>query len=138
MKEVLSGKILLYNPQTGEHDAVDALRGESAYEAAVRLGLTTLTEEAWLQEYNTKRNQAIADIQAEEADTLAAIETKRQNAIADADAAIADINQKGEETLASIPEEYTALNQEVEDIASFIESMGFSVQDGILCVTYEE
>ena len=37
--------------------------GESAYEQAVRLGLTNLTEEEWLADYINKRDEAIADIE---------------------------------------------------------------------------
>lgn len=84
MKEISSNKILLYNQETGEREPVTALRGESAYEAAVRLGLTTLSEENWIKEYDTKRDAAIAAIEA-----------------------------KGIETLDNIPDDYTQLHEDV-------------------------
>lgn len=94
MKEIISDKILLYNPETGEHESITAMRGESAYEAAVRLGYTTLTEEQWLKEYDTKRNAAITAIEA-----------------------------KGEETLESIPDDYSELAEQVATLTEEIEEI---------------
>ena len=122
MREVFSRKILLYNEATGQHENADIFRGESAYEAAVRLGYTTLTEEQWVKEYDTKRDQAIAAINTKQTTALNEIEAKRESAIADADAAIDDIEQKGVETLASIPEDYTALTNEVVAGSHIIEA----------------
>ena len=85
--------MLFYNAETGQREAVDLLRGESAYEGAVRQGLTTLSEEDWLKEYTVKR-----------------------------DAAITEIVAKGEATLATIPEDYAKLSSDLatltEDIAN--------------------
>lgn len=50
MVELVAKRIKLYNPETKQHEYIDALRGESAYEAAKRLGMTTLTEEEWIAE----------------------------------------------------------------------------------------
>lgn len=50
MKEFISKKILVYNPETGKHEPIDAIRGESAYEIAVRTGQTTLPEDEWIKQ----------------------------------------------------------------------------------------
>lgn len=65
--------MLFYNESTGQREAVDLLRGESAYEGAVRQGLTTLSEEDWLKEYTVKRDAAITEIVAKGAATLETI-----------------------------------------------------------------
>lgn len=49
MKSIKTGMIKLWNSKTGKPEPVDALRGESAYEAAVRLGQFDGTEEEWAQ-----------------------------------------------------------------------------------------
>ena len=96
MKELMPGKILLYNPETGKHENIDALRGESAYDAAVRLGYTNLSEAEWVREYDTKRDAALSSIEAKGAETLASITTQGTNAIN-------SIKVQGAATLASIP-----------------------------------
>ena len=62
MKTILSKKLTVYNENTGVYDTFDVLRGESAYEAAVRLGLFSGTEEEWLTQISNDRNEAIAEI----------------------------------------------------------------------------
>lgn len=91
MKQMISGKIWLYDESTGQRVPVDILRGESAYEAAVRLGLTTMTEEQWTQEYVTKRDEAVQAIE-----------------------------EKGQETLAKIPGGYTELAENVGQLSADI------------------
>lgn len=91
MKELKSKSLLIYDPETGEKQEIDIFRGESAYEAAVRLGMTTLSEEQWVREYDANRDAAIAAIEA-----------------------------KAQEALASIPEDYTELNGRVEQLSQEI------------------
>lgn len=142
MKELQSKTIYLYNRDTGEYEPVTALRGESAYVAAKRLGLTTLTEEEWLQEYVTKRNAAIADIDNAAEEAIETIDNKSASAVIEIENKTEEITQtaadeitrienKGTEVLNSIPSDYTALTE-------LISSYGFSVVDGCLCVTYSE
>lgn len=114
MKEISTRKIFFYNPLTEQHEPVDALRGESAYEAAVRLGYTTLSETEWLRQYAEKLNEAIADIGAERSKAVLAIEAKRAEAENEAQTAIASIEAKGKETLEKIPDEYAALSEQVQ------------------------
>ena len=87
MKELKSKSLLIYDPETGEKKEIDIFRGESAYEAAVRLGMTTLSEEQWVKEYDANRDAAIAAIEA-----------------------------KAKEALASIPEDYKELQADVESV----------------------
>lgn len=118
MKEIVSNKMLFYNEKTGQREPVDLLRGESAYEAAVRLGQTTLSEEEWLEEYNANRDAAISAINARQAEAT--------QAVASAGATqVNSIAAKGAETLATIPEDYaklssdvTTLTQEIDEIAT--------------------
>lgn len=74
--------------------------GESAYEAAVRLGLTSLSEHEWVREYETKRDEAIAAIEA-----------------------------KGKEVTDSLPDDYVQTVEEVgalkDHTAELSDSMGF-------------
>jgi hypothetical protein len=83
MKTVSHKKLYVRNPDTGEFEPLMAIRGESAYDIAVRLGKFTGTEEEWNN----------------------ALEIERQ-------AAVASIEAKGAETLASIPDDYVALAEE--------------------------
>ena len=96
MKTINHKIFYVKNPETGEFESVMALRGESAYQAAVRLGLTTLTEENWLKEYEVKRAEAIEAIGQEEAK------------------AVANLEDKGQEVLDSIPDDYHEINERVQ------------------------
>lgn len=84
MKEVSHKKAYVRNPDTGEFEPLMAIRGENAYEIAVRLGKFTGTEEEWANYIEIERA-----------------------------AAVKSVEDKGAETLASIPEDYTALAEEV-------------------------
>ena len=75
-------------PPDEAHWQLLAGRGKSAYEAAKALGLTDLTEEEWLREYDTKR-----------------------------EAAISAIEQKGQQTRESIPDDYTTLSESVSQLS---------------------
>lgn len=97
MKELKSKSLLIYDPETGEKKEIDIFRGESAYEAAVRLGMTTLSEEQWVREYDANRDAAIAAIEA-----------------------------KAKEALASIPEDYTQLGERVDQLSEEIADIGYS------------
>lgn len=85
MKTINHKVFYIKNPETGEFESMSALRGESAYQAAVRLGLTTLTEEQWLREYIVKRDDAMEAIE-----------------------------DKGQEVLDSIPDDYHEINERVQ------------------------
>lgn len=82
MKKVSHKNLYVRDPETGEFNPLMAIRGESAYDIAVRLGKFSGTEEEW--------------------DNF--IELERA-------AAVKSIEDKGAETLASIPEDYTALDR---------------------------
>ena len=49
---------------------------------------------------------------------------------------ITAIQQKGAETYASIPDDYTELSDEVTDLKSHFAKLGLSVVDGKLCQTF--
>ena len=55
------------NPDTGEFEPIAAIRGESAYEIAVRLGTFSGTEEEWIAALETERAAAVQDIRDESA-----------------------------------------------------------------------
>ncbi len=84
MKKVSHKKLYVRNPDTGKFEPLMAIRGESAYEIAVRLGKFTGTEEEWAN----------------------FIEIERA-------AAVKSIEEKGAETLSSIPDDYTELAEQV-------------------------
>ena len=85
MKEVSHKKAYVRNPDTGEFEPLMAIRGESAYDIAVRLGKFTGTEEEWANYIEIERA-----------------------------AAVKSVEDKGAETLASIPDDYTALAEAVD------------------------
>lgn len=85
MKKVSHKNLYVRDPETGEFQPLMAIRGESAYDIAVRLGKFTGTEEEWA---NMTQNERDAAIQA--------------------------IQKKSTETLASIPDDYTALAAKVD------------------------
>lgn len=100
MKKVSHKNLYVRDPETGEFQPLMAIRGESAYDIAVRLGKFTGTEEEWA---NMTQNERDAAIQA--------------------------IQKKGAETLASIPDDYTALAEAVEgkfDKANVAQELGDS------------
>ena len=89
MKKVSFNNLKIRDPETGKFVPLMAIRGESAYDIAVRLGTFTGTEEEWNN----------------------ALESERQ-------AAINSIKEQGEITKASIPEDYTALSGEIKKAKS--------------------
>lgn len=84
-------------------------RGESAYEGAIRLNLTNLSEEEWLREYDTKRDNAIKAI--EDAGEQAESDVKQESA-----SAISAIEAKKNAALAEIPADYTQLASDVSHL----------------------
>ena len=88
MKEFQTKTILIYNSTTQQLEPVSALRGESAYMAAKRLGLTNLAEEEWLNEYIAHRDAALEDIRDAGSQTIAAIETEKTEALENIDNAV--------------------------------------------------
>ena len=65
MKKISNKYIYVKNPETGDYESIVGFQGESAYDAAVRLGKTNLSEEKWITEYVEKRNEAIEAIDNE-------------------------------------------------------------------------
>lgn len=55
-----------------------------------------------------------------------------------ADEKVQDIEDKGEEVLNSIPTDYTEMSTDVNVLKANFNSLGFSVVDGMLNVTYTE
>lgn len=94
MKEVSHKKAYVRNPDTGEFEPLMAIVGESAYEIAVRLGKFTGTEEEWANYIEIERA-----------------------------AAVKSVEDKGAETLASIPDDYVALTKKVDELTQRIESL---------------
>ena len=91
--EIKTNKILIRDPDTKKYEPFLAIQGESAYEIAKRYGYKG-TEEEWNN----------------------ALETERI-------AAITSIEEKGQQTRESIPEDYTALVEAVEELTKRIESL---------------
>ena len=87
MKEVSHKKAYVRDPDTMKFGPLLAIRGENAYEIAVRLGKFTGTEEEWANYIEIERA-----------------------------AAVKSVEDKGAETLASIPEDYTALAEAVDNL----------------------
>jgi hypothetical protein len=85
MKKLYQNTALIKNPNTDKFEGLPALAGESAYQIAVRLGTFSGTEEEWNNYIKTERDNAIKAIE-----------------------------NKGNTTLASIPEEYTDLQNDVD------------------------
>ena len=94
MKKVSLKNLYVRDPDTGKFVPLMAIRGESAYDIAVRLGKFSGTEEEWAN----------------------FIELERA-------AAVKSVEEKGAETLASIPADYTALAEAVEELTQRIESL---------------
>lgn len=73
-------------------------------------------------------------------DSLTGIETTKEEAIAAVQEAgsdaVQEIEEKGEETLESIPDDYTQLSNDVSELKADFNSLGLSVVEGKLCVTY--
>lgn len=90
-----------------------------------------------------KANATVAVSESKDAATSAIVEAKTNatNEIASAkDSATAEITKKGADTLAAIPEDYTALTKKVDDVKKNLGdgSLSFAVNadDGGLDVTY--
>ena len=64
MKTVSYENLYIRDPKTGEITPFMAIRGESAYDIAVKLGTFTGTEEEWNNYIKTERNAALAAIDA--------------------------------------------------------------------------
>lgn len=94
MKKVSFNNLKIRDPETGEFNPMMAIRGESAYDIAVRLGKFSGTEDEWANLLEKERA-----------------------------AAVKSIEDKGAETLASIPEDYTALAEAVEELTQRIEAL---------------
>lgn len=87
MKRFNHNVMKIKNQETGKWEGFPAIVGESAYELAVRLGTFSGTEE----EYNNFVNES-------------------------RDAAISEVEKKGQETLATIPEDYAQLQADVDTL----------------------
>lgn len=87
MKKFAHNVVKIKDPETGKWEGLPTIVGESAYELAVRLGTFGGTEE----EYNNFVNES-------------------------RDAAIAAVEQKGVETLETIPDDYTQLQEDVRNL----------------------
>ena len=103
--------LLKYKDASGQWHEADAIKGESAYQAAVRLGIFSGTESEYYNKITNDRDSALSQINTKLTEVLANIQGKH-------DQAIADIEAKGQETLDSIPSDYTALSGDVSDLKS--------------------
>lgn len=109
MKKLNHNITKIKDPTTGQFKGLPAIAGESAYEIAVRLGTFTGTEEEWNNYIKTEREAAVKAVQDEGA-------TQKQ-AVTDEGAAQAKaVEDKGAEVLQSIPGDYTALQEDVNNL----------------------
>lgn len=90
--------------------------------------------EAAVSEANEASIEANEAAQAA-ANTLAAV---KENVAKETAKAVQEIAAKGEETLGTIPEDYTELTEKVSNLSEGIAALGLTVQDGMLCTTYNE
>lgn len=108
----LEGKATAHNTIKGNINKLYELRGYSAYEVALLNGFKG-TEKEWLD-----------SLTQETADKAEAIIKSEK------EVALNEINAKGEKTLASIPEDYTELNNSVKKIADT-----YAVKDDLSYIT---
>ena len=105
------------NSNTNEWNSLPTLVGESAYELAVRLGTFTGTEEEYNSKIENQRSEALAAITSAKTSATTEItnvkETSITNIQLECTSQINAIQSKGEQTLASIPEDYADLQEQV-------------------------
>lgn len=89
--------VYVKNPETGDYELIVGFQGESAYDAAIRLGKTNLSEEEWVAEYVEKRNEAIEAI-----------------------------DNKGKAVLQTLPDDYIKMSLEKAS-AIFTDASGYTV-----------
>lgn len=92
--------LLKYKDASGQWHEADVIKGESAYQAAVRLGIFSGTESEYYNKITNDRDGALSQINAKLTEVLSAIDTKKQQALAD------------------IPDDYTTLSNDVSDLKS--------------------
>lgn len=97
--------LLKYKDASGQWHEADVIKGESAYQAAVRLGLFSGTETEYYNKITNDRDSALGQINTKLTEVLSAIDTKKQ------------------QTLADIPDDYTALSGDVSDLKSAIDEL---------------
>lgn len=95
--------LLKYKDASGQWHEADVIKGESAYQAAVRLGIFSGTESEYYNKITNDRDSALSQINTKLTEVLSAIDTKKQ------------------QTLADIPDDYTTLSGDVSDLKSAIE-----------------
>lgn len=91
MKKISNKNIYVKNPETGDYESIVGFQGESAYDAAIRLGKTNLSEEKWVAEYVEKRDEAIEAI-----------------------------DNKGKTVLQTLPDDYVKMSSDVRQKAQAI------------------
>lgn len=92
--------LLKYKDASGQWHEADVIKGESAYQAAVRLGIFSGTESEYYNKITNDRDSALSQINTKLTEVLSAIDTKKQ------------------ETLADIPSDYTTLSNDVSNLKS--------------------
>lgn len=92
--------LLKYKDASGQWHEADVIKGESAYQAAVRLGIFSGTESEYYNKITNDRDSALSQINTKLTEVLSAIDTKKQ------------------QTLDSIPQDYTTLSGDVSDLKS--------------------
>ena len=92
--------LLKYKDASGQWHEADVIKGESAYQAAVRLGIFSGTESEYYNKITNDRDSALSQINTKLTEVLSAIDTKKQ------------------QTLADIPDDYTTLSSDVSDLKS--------------------
>ncbi len=96
--------LLKYKDASGQWHEADVIKGESAYQAAVRLGIFSGTESEYYNKITNDRDSALSQINTKLTEVLSAIDTKKQ------------------QTLADIPDDYTTLSGDVSDLKSAFNS----------------
>lgn len=98
--------LLKYKDASGQWHEADVIKGESAYQAAVRLGIFSGTESEYYNKITNDRDGALSQINTKLTEVLSAIDTKKQ------------------QTLADIPDDYTTLSGDVSDLKSALTYIG--------------
>lgn len=117
------------NSTTGEFESILTIKGESAYEAAIRLGTFTGTEEEYNNQLQNQRDDALNQINTTKTESISAValEGTKQigNIVSEGEKQTQNVINKGTETLASIPETYTELQKQCNtkiDLQQYIEN----------------
>ena len=144
MKTLVVNAAKIRENPTDEWQSLAAMKGESAYEIAVRRGQFSGTEQEWLNAVATERAEAISSVESAgttavtnvlsaETAAVTTVNANRDSMLsaieAKGDAALNSIQGKWDDALESIPADYTTLGQTVTDVQKSVTNleMAFNV-----------